>query len=184
MALNMRSLTHLKWVMEISLTKTLASQHKMSVRQVYRKYGTDHQVDKRLYKGLSVTVPREGKEPLVARWGGIPLKRNRKAVLEDHPAQVWGKRSELEKRLLAEICELCGNTKPIEVHHVRALKDLQKYPGRQKPEWVRRMAVRKRKTMALCRACHEDVTFGRPPRRQPISIMEVKALQKEAMKRY
>ncbi len=184
MALNIRSLTHLKWVMETSLTKTLASRHKMSVRQVYRKYGTDHQVDERLYKGLIVTVPRERKEPLVARWGGIPLKRNMKAVLEDQPAQVWGKRSELEKRLLAEICELCGNTDRIEVHHVRALKDLQKYPGRQKPEWVRRMAVRKRKALALCRTCHEDVTFGRPPRRQPISIREVKALQEEAMKRY
>ncbi len=184
MALNIRSLNQLKWVMETSLTKTLASKHKMSVKHVYRKYGTDLQVDEKRYKGLIVTVPREGKKPLVATWGGIPLKRNMKAVLEDQPPQVWGKRSELEKRVLAEICELCGTTERIEVHHIRALKDLQKYPGRQKPEWVRRMAVRKRKTLALCRTCHEDVTFGRPLRRQPISIMEVKALQKEAMERY
>lgn len=184
MALNIRSLNQLKWVMETSLTKTLASKHKMSVKQVYRKYGTDLQVDVKRYKGLIVTVPREGKKPLVATWGGIPLKRNMKAVLEDQPPQVWGNRSELEKRVLAEICELCGTTERIEVHHIRALKDLQKYPGRQKPEWVRRMAVRKRKTLALCRTCHEDVTFGRPLRRQPISVMEVKALQKEAMERY
>ncbi len=184
MALNIRSLNHLKWVMETSLTKTLASKHKMSVKQVYRKYGTDHQVDEKLYKGLAVIVPREGKEPLVAKWGGIPLKRNMRATLEDQPPQVWGKRSELEKRVLAEICELCGATERIEVHHLRALKDLQKYPGRVKPEWVRRMAVRKRKTLALCRICHEDVTFGRPLRKQPMSIMEIKALQKGAMERY
>jgi hypothetical protein len=184
MALNIRSLNHLKWVMETSLTKTLASKHKMSVKQVYRKYGTDHQVDEKLSKGLAVIVPREGKEPLVAKWGGIPLKRNRRATLEDQPPQVWGKRSELEKRVLAEICELCGATERIEVHHLRALKDLQKYPGRVKPEWVRRMAVRKRKTLALCRICHEDVTFGRPLRKQPMSIMEIKALQKGAMERY
>ena len=184
MALNIRSLNQLKWVMETSLTKTLAGKHNMSVRQVYRKYGTVHQVDGKAYKGLIVTVPREGKEPLVAKWGGIPLKRNMRATLEDQPPQVWGKRSELEKRLLAEVCELCGTADQIEVQHIRALKDLQKYPGRSKPEWVRRMAVRKRKTLALCRTCHEDITYGRPLRRQPMSIMEVKALQKEAMKRY
>jgi len=64
------------------------------------------------------------------------------------------------------------------------LKDLQKYPGRAKPYWVYIMAARKRKTLVVCRTCHEDITFGRPLRRQPISLEEVKALQKEAILRY
>lgn len=184
MASNLRSLKTLKWVMETSLTKTLASKHKMSVKQVYRKYGTIHQVDGKPYKGLRVIVPREGKEPLVAKWGGIPLARNTEATLNDQPPQLYVGRSQLEKRLLAQICEVCGNTEKLEVHHIRAMKDLHKYPGREKPFWVRRMIERKRKTMIVCRICHEDITFGRPFKRHPISLKEVKALQKEAILRY
>ncbi len=184
MALNQRPLNTIKWVMETSLTKTLAHKHKMSVKQVYRKYGTTHQVNGKPYKGLAATVPREGKEPLVAKWGGIPLIRNMEATLDDQPRQIYIGRSELERRLLAQICEICGSTDELEVHHVRAMKDLHKYPGREKPLWVRRMIERKRKTMIVCRTCHEDITFGRPCRRQPILLEEVKALQREATLRY
>jgi Type II intron maturase. len=37
LAYNMRTLAKLKWVMETSLTKTLASKHKISVSKVYEK---------------------------------------------------------------------------------------------------------------------------------------------------
>ena len=35
------------------------------------KYKAELEVDETRYKGLQVTVPREGKKPLVATWGGI-----------------------------------------------------------------------------------------------------------------
>src|SRR5438034_2688335 len=38
---NLRTLSKLKWVMEQSLTKTLAAKHKISVRKVYQKYHAD-----------------------------------------------------------------------------------------------------------------------------------------------
>ena len=82
-------------------------------------------------------------------------------------------RSELEKRLLADTCEYCGTTadaEQIEVHHIRALKDLKTYDGREKPAWVKIMAARKRKTLVLCVTCHQDVTYGRPMRRKPKSV--------------
>ena len=82
-------------------------------------------------------------------------------------------RSELEKRLLADTCEYCGTTgdaERIEVHHIRALKDLKTYDGREKPAWVKIMAARKRKTLVLCATCHQDVTYGRPMRRKPKSV--------------
>ncbi|WP_246035491.1 hypothetical protein [Dictyobacter kobayashii] len=31
---------------------------------------------------------------------------------------------------------MCGATEHIQVHHIRALKDLKKYDGREKPAWV------------------------------------------------
>src|SRR5207249_1968692 len=45
LAHNLSSLTRLKWVMETSLTKTLASKHKITVPNVYEKYGAKLMVD-------------------------------------------------------------------------------------------------------------------------------------------
>lgn len=181
LAYNMHILKKLRWVMEQSLTKTLAHKFKMSVSKIYDKYGVELEVDGKRYKGLQTVIPREGKEPLVATWGGIPLIWEIGANLEDHPLRVWGGRTELEKRLLAQVCELCGTTwktDQIEVHHIRALKDLNRYTGREKPEWVKRMAARHRKTLILCRTCHRDITYGRPMTRQNIKLKDVAALQK------
>jgi hypothetical protein len=179
LASNMHTLSMLKWVMETSLTKTLAHKYKARVSNIYEKYGAELVVAGRKYKGLQVCIPRPEKKPLVATWGGISLAWDIGATLEDQPPKLNGQsRSELERRLLAETCELCGNTDHIEVHHIRALKDIHRYPGRGKPEWVKRMIALKRKTMVLCRTCHQDVTYGRPLRRQTIKLADVQARQK------
>jgi len=94
---------------------------------------------------------------------------------------IWGERSELVQRLLAETCELCGSQEDVEVHHVRKMSDLHEYPGRLKPPWVVRMIALKRKTLLLCRTCHEDVHAGRPLRRQIIKYSKVQDIRKEAM---
>jgi group II intron reverse transcriptase/maturase len=169
LAYNLHTLQKLKWVMERSLTKTLARKHQMSVSKVYRKYKANLDIQGKMYKGLQVTVAREGKKPLVATWGGIPLIWDVNASIEDQTQTRWGNRSELEKRLLAQVCEQCGATHmtdQIEVHHIRALKDLEKYTGRKKPQWVQIMAARHRKTLVLCRTCHMDIQYGRPHRRK------------------
>lgn len=172
MAYNLYTLSKLKWVMEQSLTKTLASKHKISVSKVYKKYKAEIDVEGKKYKGLQVTVPREGKKPLVATWGGIPPTWDVTAPIEDEMKQYAWKRSELERRLLAQTCEQCGATRmtaQIEVHHIRALKDLNKYTGREKPQWVQIMAARQRKTLVLCHTCHMDIQHGRPHRRNKVS---------------
>jgi group II intron reverse transcriptase/maturase len=185
MAYNLHTLKRLKWVMERSLVKTLAHKLKISVPKVYEKYETDLLVAGRKYKGLQVSILRPEKPPLVATWGGIPLTWDSEATLEEKPPTIYsGQRSELVQRLLANTCELCGATERLEVHHIRAMKDLHRRPGREKPEWARRMIALKRKTMILCRTCHEDVTYGRPLRRQTIELADVKALQKKARQRY
>jgi hypothetical protein len=101
MAFNLHTLQKLKWAMEQSLTKTLAAKHKISVRKVYRKYQAELDIDGKTYKGLQVIVPREGKKPLVATWGGIPLIWDINASIDDQIKQYQWHRSELEKRLLA-----------------------------------------------------------------------------------
>jgi hypothetical protein len=172
MAYNLHILRKLKWVMEISLTKTLAAKYKISVRKVYKKYKAELDVNGKPYKGLQVRVPCEGKKPLVATWGGIPLTWDVTGPIEDEIEKYAWKRSELEQRLLAQVCEQCGATRMtamIEVHHIRALKDLEKYDGREKPQWIQIMAARRRKTLVLCHTCHRDIQHGRPPRRSKVS---------------
>jgi len=160
------ALSRLKWDMERSLTKTLASKGQVSVQQVYRKYKATIIVGGKPYKGLQTTIERKGKKPLVAQWGGVPLTWNIKAVLDDQPERIWNTRSELEQRLLADTCEYCGAHERCQVHHVRALKDLQVKGREPRPRWVVLMATRQRKTMVVCKSCHEDITYGRQMRRK------------------
>ena len=110
MANNLNRLKSLRWVMEVSLTKTLAAKLKLTVPKVYKTFRTTHLVDGKPYKGLHVLVERKGiKPPLIAKWGNIPLKRKPRKILNDQPQQIWTGHTELEKRLLADTCELCGS---------------------------------------------------------------------------
>jgi group II intron reverse transcriptase/maturase len=182
LAYNMHTLSKLEGVMQTSLTKTLAAKYRMSVSKVYEKYGASIEVNGKKYKALQVVIPREEKKPLVATWGGIPLSWDIEATLKEKPSVIWrGERSELVQRLLAEVCELCGSQDDVEVHHVRKMSNLHQYPGRPKPPHVVRMIALKRKTLLLCRTCHEDVDKGRPLRRQIIEYSEVQAIRKEAI---
>jgi hypothetical protein len=73
-------------------------------------------------------------------------------------------RDESTKRLLAEKCECCGTTgTPLQAHHTNKLANLkQRWRGRQqKPEWVKWMISRHRKTIFVCPPCHQDITYGR-----------------------
>ncbi|HJT56696.1 MAG TPA: reverse transcriptase domain-containing protein [Ktedonobacteraceae bacterium] len=156
--------TRLKWTMERSLIKTLAAKLQITGLQVYKRYQATIEVKGKPYKGLRVTVEREGRKPLVADWGGIPLTWNIGATLNDQPERIWNTRSELEERLLADTCEYCGVHERCQVHHVRALKDLQVKGRQPKPHWMVLMAAHQRKTMVVCKTCHEDITYGRPMR--------------------
>ena len=100
---------------------------------------------------------REGKPDLVARFGGIPLRQNRKAVIRDPaPARVPYPRKELIRRLRKRICELCETGTTVAVHQVTGLEALGK-PGPGQPAWAALMAKIRRKTLVVCADCHEHI---------------------------
>jgi hypothetical protein len=157
-------LHRLHWVMETSLLKTLAGKHSSSVAKMARKYKATIDTPYGPRVCFQTTVKRgEGKKPLVARFGGIPLRRQKKAVLVDRsPVLFTTSGNELIHRLLTGRCEVCGSTERLEVHHIRKLADLNK-PGRNaKPAWVQIMAKRRRKTLVTCTGCHDAIHAGRP----------------------
>jgi group II intron reverse transcriptase/maturase len=153
-------------VMRLSLLKTLANRHKSTVGRMVRKYRASVSTPAGRLNCLEVTVARGEKRPLVARFGGLPLRHQRVAILVDRTTSIVRppERNELIRRLLADHCELCGSTQDPEVHHVRKLADLHK-PGRpEKPPWVQVMAARHRKTLIVCHPCHVAIHAGRPTR--------------------
>ena len=169
LAQNVFWLWKLHWVMRASLLKTLAHKHKCSVTKIAQKYRATVETEHGLMKCLEITVPREGKKPLVARFGGIPLRRQSHATRTSMLVSIKRKpmRNELLKRLLANTCELCKSTNQVEVHHIRKLADLKKAGQAEKPQWVRVMAARRRKTLIVCRECHQAIHAGRPTRKPP-----------------
>lgn len=162
MAQNVSWLSKLHWIMQGSLLITLAFKHKSSMNKIKKKYAceiTDKTSGKTL-KCIQVIVERKDKKPLIAQFGGISLTHKRKTVIDDMPYKVWGGRTELLKRLLADTCELCGSTENIEVHHIRKLSDLDTKGKTEKPIWIQIMATRKRKTLVVCRNCHNKIHNG------------------------
>src|SRR6266498_4911720 len=148
----------LHWIAKVSLLKTLAYKHKTGTIAQLRKYQANFQAaNGTTYRCLEISVPREGKKPLVARFGGIPLQRQTQATLIDQvPIYERSERNELVKRLLADTCEMCGSREHIQVHHIRKLADLEK-GGRERPRWVQIMAARRRKTLVVCHLCHQAI---------------------------
>ena len=169
LASNVSHFGELQWVMQQSLAKTLAAKHKTPRRKMIRRYQSTVQTEHGERTCIEVMVERgEGKRPLVARFGGIPLKRKRRAILIDQrPQRYMVQRNELLQRLLAEKCEMCGSVEDIQVHHIRALRDLNVKGQRKKPEWAQVMTARRSKTLVVCRSCHLNVHEGSwKPRKQ------------------
>ncbi|MEM9925982.1 MAG: group II intron reverse transcriptase/maturase [Cyanobacteria bacterium P01_D01_bin.50] len=70
MAYRRPTLAKLKWVMEVSLAKTLAKKFKTSCRKIYKRYCTTIDTRDGTYRVLQVTVERDSKKPLTTpkRW--------------------------------------------------------------------------------------------------------------------
>ncbi|MEV7472019.1 reverse transcriptase domain-containing protein [Streptomyces kronopolitis] len=163
LAYNRHRLGLLRWVMERSMTKTLGHKNKVSVNKVWNRYRATWQTPAGPRRGLQVTVGRgNGKRPLVARWGGISLaRRTTRVVLKDNLPEIWRKRpAELIDRLMSGRCELCQSRTDVEVHHVRRLKDLLSKNQAEQPDWAQQMASRHRKTLIVCRNCHDGIHNG------------------------
>jgi hypothetical protein len=166
LAQNVYRLNRLHWVMQTSLLKTLAAKYDSTVTNMAKKYKAKIETPYGLRTSCQVIVERgAGRRPLVARFGGIPLRRKKSAVIVDQqPASTSIRRKELIGRLLTGRCERCGQPEDVEVHHVRKLADLA-IPGQQpRPDWMTIMARKRRKTLVVCDACHdlihEHATIG------------------------
>jgi group II intron reverse transcriptase/maturase len=81
---NVGWLDALRWDMQQSLLHTLAAKHQTRISVLLHRYQTTVATPYGKRRCLQVTVERGSeKKPLVARFGGLPLRRNKQAILVD-----------------------------------------------------------------------------------------------------
>ena len=147
----------LRWNAETSMLKTLAAKHKSTVTKMAARYKAKITTAGGLRTCFEARVRRKSKPDLVARFGGIPLTRDRRAVIHDPaPVLVTPPRKELIHRLRRRYCELCEHGTTVAVHHVAKLVHLGK-PGPGQPAWAALMAKMRRKTLIVCSDCHDYI---------------------------
>ena len=154
-------LNRLRWAAETSLLKTLAAKHRSTVTTMARKHRATITTPHGPRTCFQASLTREGRTPLVVRFGGIPLKRQKKTVITDRLPDPPTRRKELIQRLRARRCEYCDKRTDVEVHQVRKLADLTR-AGRPQPRWAHLMARMRRKTLVVCRPCHQAIHHGHP----------------------
>jgi hypothetical protein len=144
-------MSRIKWILQTSLLKTLASKHKTTVSKIIKK----HRVPDQEYTTYRVTIARPGKEPLIATFGGMSLGKNPDGIRRDgfRPNTEWNRpasyRSEAVMHLLFGKCALCGKVDGIQMHHIRKLSDIDRPGRRPKALWEKIMAARRRKVIPV-----------------------------------
>ena len=150
-------LDDLRWTAQTSMLKTLAAKHRSSVAAMASLYKAEAATGDGPRACFEARRKRQGRKDLVARFGGIPLKQNRRAVIADPaPVPVHPPRKELVYRLRRRRCELCEQGATVAVHQVAALAGLGR-PGSGQPAWAALMTRMRRKTLIVCAACHEHI---------------------------
>ena len=144
------------------MLKTLAGKHRSTVSKMAAQIQDHHRHAVRTAHVLSgQRRTQRGRKPLVARFGGIPLKRQKKAVLHDRqPSRAPAARNWSPGSWQAGASCASERGGP-QVHQVRKLADLTNW-GSHRPAWARLMAKRRRKTLIVCRTATTTSTHGQP----------------------
>jgi hypothetical protein len=123
---NIYVLGRLRWVLQTSMLKTLAGKHHSTVSKIAAKHKAKTVTPYGLRTCFEGRLDRSGKPPLVARFGEVPLKRDKYArIIDPAPQTATRPPKEIIRRVRRGRCELCGDRPPrVEVHQVRALAAL------------------------------------------------------------
>lgn len=135
-------------VMKYSMFKTFANKYRTNVKTVKARY----------FKGNSFTVEyptKSGNKQAVFYNKGFSRKlETMSADVSLLPQyQKYGRFNSLRNRIKLGLCEMCGKKTPdIALHQVRRLKDLKGVKA-----WEILMLERRRKTLAVCPECHNEI---------------------------
>lgn len=159
LANNVSKLKEFGHIMKYSFLKTMGNKYKKSVKKMYEKYRVGNDLGVR-YETKNGTKIRFFYNEGFKKYRGTVT---RDINVDSMPnTAIYDSRGSLTDRLKAEKCEWCGlEGVPVEMHHVRKLKDLK-----GKARWEEMMITRQRKTLALCangygNNCHVKLHAGK-----------------------
>lgn len=148
---NCSILSHYRYIMQYSMYKTFAGKYKTTVGKIAKRY---------VQNGIFTVRYENSKKVIKTRiFYNEGFKRktpNFSEVVDKIPTIYHTNTTSLIDRLKAEKCELCGSEGALIMHHVRKLKNLE-----GKEPWERLMIARRRKTIALCKSCHQRTHWGK-----------------------
>jgi group II intron reverse transcriptase/maturase len=135
-------------MMKYSMFKTFAAKYRTTVQKIKARYF--HNGD------FTVSYPtRAGMKQSVFYNSGYKRQTEPMYGQIDTLASYkrYSRSSSLAARIKAKCCELCGAERcEVEMHQVKRLKDL-----RGKSPWELMMLDKRRKTLAVCHTCHEQI---------------------------
>lgn len=149
---NNSSLLHsFKYIMQYSMYRTFAGKYKTSVAKIAQKYKINGE--------FTISYLNRKSEVKTQTFYNENFKRRRpveNTQLDIKSIIYHANRTSLIDRLKAEKCEICGEQGALDMHHVRKLKNLD---GKGYADKL--MIARRRKTIALCRSCHQKTHAGK-----------------------
>ena len=148
LANNVSVLSKFAYIMEYSMYKTYACKYRSTVSRIIDKYSRN---------GV-FAVPYETKAGTkYCEFYHDGFKRIKETLSTPDILPEYSRKYESPNsnaaRIKRGVCELCGQkTDDIRMHHVRTLKELT-----DDSEWERLMRKMRRKTLAVCKACHDEI---------------------------
>lgn len=152
LASNYRSLNYFSYLMEYSCLKTLAWKHRCKLSKIYDKY----RIGAKRW-GIPYEIKTGKKVRKLTKFNEIDGKRCDDVIPAIITIIAKG-RTTIDSRLKAYRCELCGyegKDRKYEVHHVNKVKSLK-----GKEPWEVVMIAKRRKTLVVCRDCHQKIHHG------------------------
>lgn len=152
LASNYRSLNYFSYLMEYSCLKTIAWKHRCKLSKIYDKYRIGA---KRWGIPYETKAGKKVRKP--TKFNEIDGKRFDDVIPTIITIIAKG-RTTIDSRLKAYRCELCGyegKDRKYEVHHVNKVKNLK-----EKEPWEVVMIAKRRKTLVVCRDCHQKIHHG------------------------
>ena len=150
LASNFSKLTYFVYLMEYSCLKTLAKKHKTRISAIKTMYKANKSW------GIPYETKQGKKRMMIIKFSDLKKSKVYAEGVDTIKHHIhYENRNSLDARLKAHKCELCGaegDNILFEIHHVNKVKDLK-----GKEQWERAMISRKRKTLVVCKACHNKI---------------------------
>jgi hypothetical protein len=148
---NFPHLTRIQYILKYSLAKTLAAKFKLSVKQVFSRFGSPFTIPVKAEDGKR---DRQVVFYLNSDW---EKKRNAFTTSEEALDLLGGATRMRTRSKLGKACCICASLVEVEMHHVRHIR---KMGAKKATGFQAIMQALNRKQIPVCTSCHRKIHRG------------------------